>query len=299
MRKFYLVPLLACLSTNLFAQAKLTTKNNVRIWEHHSSAVNGGKAFGTSANGRMSGYDFIKNTYFSSIDTVMMDKWPGTEYMNIDLVEHNGPYGNTPSPFGFTSAASTIWGGDIRGNGKTMYMEAPVGFNYDSATSVATIRAAFDSTKATASIAAVANGKVYLARVRKSTRYIAMKITNVKNVGTVGPTDTASVYFDFSYKYGDFFPTSVDEVSGTNASVSVYPNPTQGNFTIELNAVQATDAAINVYNHIGQIVSTNNSVRIAEGKNSIPLELTNVPAGMYYISVQGEEINATTSIVKE
>ena len=85
-------------------------------------------AGGQGASGVQSAYDFVNHTYYNSYDSATFDAYTNGEEANIDMAEHNGPYGNQ-GPFGFTSGVSSIWNGDIQGNGTTMWMMAPPGFN--------------------------------------------------------------------------------------------------------------------------------------------------------------------------
>jgi len=275
--KKLLLALLAATPLTAYTQP-LTGITNIRIYEHHSSSINGGQVFGMSANGTLSGYDFVNNTYYPSINPADNSPWTSAEQANIDLVEHNGPFGNL-GPFGFTSGISTIWGGDIKGNGTTRYMPAPANFHYDTITNVASIRNAYNANMATAAINTVDSGKVYLARIRNTDQYVAMKITRVVNEPPgAGPTDTLSVYFDFDYKYGIYVATSVDDAAGTAESINIYPNPSGNSF--RLRGIPASMDNDHLY------------VRVASTTGQVVLEQVytgmvshNLPPGLYIIIV--------------
>ena len=173
----------------------LTEITGVRIYEHHSPTIAGS----TGANGDQSGYDFVNHDYYASFYN-----WAGYtngEEANIDLVEHNGPT-TLGGAFGFTSGVSTIWGGDIQGNGLTKFMVAPTTFDYYTITDVAEIANAFDSTLASINVEHVAENQIYLARIRNTSMYVAMNVhtINVQSSSTTWITDN---YFDFDYKYGE------------------------------------------------------------------------------------------------
>jgi hypothetical protein len=252
MRK--LILLLSLFTPVLSIAQQLTEKKAVRIYEHHSSSINGNKQFGAGANGDSSGYDFVKHTYYGSFHPTLGKQWSASELENIDMVEHNGKFGNN-GPFGITSGVSTIWSGDIKGNGTTMYMEAPVTFNYATSTKVTDIKNAFDSAKATVAIGAVTNGKIYLARIRKGNQYVAMRITNVLNLPPNFNMGNADVYFDFDYKYGTYDPTGVNDVTTAVKTFTINPNPARGSFKISLPAtLNAANTAITIINVTGQVV---------------------------------------------
>jgi hypothetical protein len=216
---------LSLLGSGMAAYAQpLSTVTGLKLYEHHSSGINGGAPFGSSANGAQSGYDFVNRVYYNSFNPQTFGAYTAGEEANIDMVEHNGSFGNS-GPFGFTAGVSTIWGGDIKGNGTTKWMEAPASFNYNNATNVTAIRSAYDSTVATLSIATVTANKIYLARIRNSQLYVAMRITEVKNASGMGGVQ--DVYFSFEYKYGTYVaPTGIDDPE-LKAGITLAPNPAQ------------------------------------------------------------------------
>lgn len=76
-------------------------------------------------------------------------------------------------------------------------------------------------------------------------------------------------------------PNSIEEANEV-FSLGFYPNPTEGNATLDVNSTVAGVATIEVYSITGSLVQTNaTSVRL--GANRISLDLTAVPAGIYMI----------------
>lgn len=238
-------------SCAIFAQP-LSTVTGLRLYEHHSSSMNNGAAFGSGANGAQSGYDFVNKTYYNSFDSATFGAYSGGQEANIDMVEHNGGFGNG-SDFGFTSGVSSIWGGDIKGNGTTRWIEAPASFNYATVNNVSAVIAAFDSTAATPSVAAVGENKIYLARIRNSDLYVAMRCYNVHNASS--PGGVQDVYFDFEYKYGTYAaPTGITETSSADKGLTLYPNPAREKVSMRNNSGEA--ALIQVYTVLGEQVSS-------------------------------------------
>ena len=274
---------------SVFAQP-LKEKKNVRIYEHHSSSINGGKAFGNGANGAMCGYDFVKHQHYGSFNPANMGKWSAAEAANIDLVEHNGYYGNR-GLFGFTSATSSIWGGDIAGNGKTTFHPAPSGFNYDTVKDARTLRAAHPIVIAANTVNAATVGKVYICRIRNSDTFVAMKITAVKNLpSNYKGGDTASVYFDFDYKYGLAYKTGIDDVEAV-PGFSIFPNPAAGTIRLaDIPAqVQLHKATVNIADVSGKTVYTQPA---AAGNIN-----HNLPAGMYIVTLTDGQYTAREKLV--
>jgi hypothetical protein len=78
-------------------------------------------------------------------------------------------------------------------------------------------------------------------------------------------------------------------------NVSVYPNPSTGQFTLNLG--KPVPVAMQVYNTLGQCVLTQNST-----SQLIPLNLQQQPAGVYFIHMlmqnsAGQSYNFKTSVV--
>lgn len=281
MKKVILLLSLLAPVLSSFAQA-LTEKKGVRIWEHHSSSINNNMPFGNGANGSEAGYDFISHKHYPSFNPATQSKWTASFRVSLDLAEHNGKYGGN-KPFGFTSGVSSIWMGDIEGNGMTLYMEAPSSFNYTSATKATDIKNAFDATKATKAIETVTNGKIYLAQVRGSSIYVAMKITKVQNLPlNHAPNTNADVYFEFDYKYGNAGATSIETTTIGEESFTIVPNPAKGMFKIELpSSLDAAKTVVSISNMTGQIVY---SEKYASG------EIThNLPAGNYIVRLNADD----------
>ncbi len=153
---------LSLLGSSLAIHAQsLTAVTGLKLFEHHSSSINNGAPFGSGANGSKSGYDFVTRNYFNSFNPSNFGAYTNGEEANIDMVEHNGRFGNN-GKFGFTSGVSTIWNGDIKGNNLTVWMEAPASFNYNTVNNVSQVVAAFNPATATKSIAEVKENQVYL-----------------------------------------------------------------------------------------------------------------------------------------
>jgi len=274
MKRMLLCMALPGLAGAIYAQP-LTTVTGVRIYEHHSSSMNNGADFGASANGSKSAYDFVNRKYVYSYDSATMSAYTGGQQANIDLVEHNGPFGNGQK-FGFTSGVSSIWGGDIKGNSSTYWMLAPQSFNYSTATNASQIFAAFNISAASMSVYEVEANKVYLGRVRNSNLYIAMRVTNVKNAS--GMSGTQDAYFDFDYKYAQYISTTGIEDIAAKAALTISPNPATNQVMLS-NTTQETLSA-RIVTLCGQSVG----VFTVEKEARRIVDLSAVSKGIYFIT---------------
>jgi hypothetical protein len=288
MRKFTYA-LLAALSPVVCLAQPTTEKKSIRLYEHHSSSINQNLPYGYGANGSTSGYDFVNNDYYDSFNPSTMGGWTAAEQANIDMVEHNGGFN---APFGFTSATSSIWAGSIMGNDITVYAEAPAGFIYDSASNASYIKDAMPAS-ASKEIPEVVANKVYLAKIRNLDLYVAIKVTNVKNVSpsTRPGMDADDVYFDFDYKYGYYFPTDVKSISKTESTFNIAPNPSNGSFRIaEMpKGLQMNNATVRIMDMTGRTV-------YAQPASTMNIN-TNLPAGNYIVLLTDENSRYKSRLV--
>lgn len=274
-------------SMALYAQP-LATVTGLKLFEHHSSSINNNAPFGSGANPTQSGYDFVNRVYYNSFNLSTFGPYTNGEESNIDMVEHNSVYGNQGN-FGFTSAVSSIWGGDIKGNNTTVWMEAPASFNYTSATNVSNILSVFNATMATKAIAEVKENTVYLGRIRNSNLYVAMRCYNLKNA--TAPGGVKDVSFEFEYKYGTFAPTGIDEIQA-NEVMSVYPNPAVNEVMVK-NIFQKKITA-KVVSALGQEIRS-----FSLNKDAIQsIDISNISSGIYYIICIADGNSYTQKFIK-
>lgn len=80
--------------------------------------------------------------------------------------------------------------------------------------------------------------------------------------------------------------------------VSLYPNPTQGNFYLQFNAKKSTASTITITDMQGNIVRS--EVRqIQPGLNKIPVALTSFASGQYAVTVTSENQMQTLTLIKQ
>jgi hypothetical protein len=88
-------------------------------------------------------------------------------------------------------------------------------------------------------------------------------------------------------------PNGIKEANET-FSLGIYPNPTVGISTLDVNSTVAGNAIIEVYSITGSLVQTSvKTIRI--GANRLNLNLTAVPAGIYMVKA---DINGSQALVR-
>jgi hypothetical protein len=89
---------------------------------------------------------------------------------------------------------------------------------------------------------------------------------------------------------------SENEVAGP--SIVVYPNPVREQAWVQYNLEGYSDVAIRLYNLQGQAVYVQNQLGTGPGTHREPLAVEQLPAGVYFYSLQSSEFNYTGKILK-
>jgi glucose/arabinose dehydrogenase len=114
------------------------------------------------------------------------------------------------------------------------------------------------------------------------------KIYLINNGGT--NADKITVY---TYLY-----TDVNENDATAKTVKVFPNPGNGNYSLNINAQKTTKASIVVYDITGRVVLGDN-VSLKAGENLLPLTLANATQGIYMVSITMDGVVYSQKVVVE
>lgn len=80
----------------------------------------------------------------------------------------------------------------------------------------------------------------------------------------------------------------IDEHSSLKRDLQLYPNPSNGNFTLEFDALQSADEIIYITDALGSTVKSY-QFDINSGKNSLEINLESLADGIYYLRL-GEEV---------
>ena len=76
----------------------------------------------------------------------------------------------------------------------------------------------------------------------------------------------------------------------------VYPNPATDMLNIEVNASQASEMSISVYNIMGQMVM-NQNVNLTTGINTKPISISNLTSGVYFVTVKANGFENTMKFI--
>ena len=97
----------------------------------------------------------------------------------------------------------------------------------------------------------------------------------------------------------NFDPNSVgiNELDNNNTSFSVYPNPSKGDFNINLNSQKAEMLTLTVNNIVGQTVMTK-QVRVA-GQTNETISLAGFDKGVYFLTIDNNKEKQTVKLIVE
>ena len=86
----------------------------------------------------------------------------------------------------------------------------------------------------------------------------------------------------------------IDEI--TAGTMKLYPNPSNGMVGIELNTNESDVVNIRVYDAIGTLVYSRLNIETSNHFNTM-LNLQQLPVGMYYVEVKGNQINKVNRLM--
>lgn len=103
-------------------------------------------------------------------------------------------------------------------------------------------------------------------------------------------------YMQYTFSVG--YALSIDEEEAANYNLSVYPNPSNGQFNLTLDNFTGNDISIEVYNELGAVVYNEAVTDMGtDGYMERQLDLSDLSEGMYFIKVISDNQSATKRII--
>ncbi len=101
---------------------------------------------------------------------------------------------------------------------------------------------------------------------------------------------------DISAPSGWYYFTTLGRMGDANGAVSLYPNPNNGTFTINVSGYEGNAFNLQVLSATGQVVYSS-AIDVTGSNHSEVIALGDVPAGMYQVSLRNEQHAINYSIV--
>lgn len=128
-------------------------------------------------------------------------------------------------------------------------------------------------------------------------------------------TTTVGTYYAYVYGYSGAYSTvqcynlqvqtsasnfkeeqSMSSGKLSDETFNIYPNPTNGYFTLDYNTAVSGKASIAIIDPAGRICRTAD-IQLETGHNSIPMDMSSLPAGMYFVKLVTTENMLTTKLL--
>jgi hypothetical protein len=123
------------------------------------------------------------------------------------------------------------------------------------------------------SLAAYASSNAALIRFRHSTDYEnSLYVDDINITGILGTNEVdASSY------------------------VSVFPNPSSGNVSVNIGAMDMGTVNVKIYNIMGEVIAE--SAGNASVTRKLNFDLTQYPSGLYFVEIKGDNVQATKKVI--
>jgi len=102
---------------------------------------------------------------------------------------------------------------------------------------------------------------------------------------------------NFEYSVLGFYGVTQVKVAGKVKSVSAYPNPTNGEYTVEFTSTQGFTADVFVTDLNGRTVKRISTIDVISGNNFVNVNLSDLNSGLYFFHIQGGNNNIVYQVV--
>lgn len=110
------------------------------------------------------------------------------------------------------------------------------------------------------------------------------------------PTSIAANGASFSDPKFSGMVAGVNENMSAITGINLYPNPATENVTINVDMIEATKISVNVFDITGKMLMNVNSA-MNQGLNSITLNVSELPSGVYFTTITSHSFNKTLKMI--
>jgi hypothetical protein len=118
----------------------------------------------------------------------------------------------------------------------------------------------------------------YFTSASASLSFTVAEMTMVQTFTTAGNILTQG------FQQPEDYSVSIQETPALTGDLVVYPNPTNGNFTLSYVSNENTETTINLYNLVGQVVLSK-SVSQVKGLNTVNFDISSFSQGIYMLEL--------------
>lgn len=141
-------------------------------------------------------------------------------------------------------------------------------------------------------------GATYLWSTGETTQTITVDTTGV-GIGTatfwveVTDENTCSNTDEITIQFDDC--TGISQIS-ENWNLYVFPNPSDGVFSIRINSLSNQPVNLSLMNALGKVVYSNEKIYIGSSR-TLDIQLKNQPDGVYYLNLKGDGVNMIKKVI--
>ena len=110
----------------------------------------------------------------------------------------------------------------------------------------------------------------------------ATGLNTLKYILYNGPTQTDTLTFKIYVVAGI---TSNKEIGNVSDKMALFPNPTINQTNLSLELKKESNVKIEIFNHVGQIVSSEKFDKLSYGQHNIPINTTEFASGVYSVTI--------------
>ena len=94
-------------------------------------------------------------------------------------------------------------------------------------------------------------------------------------------------------QYGVLHVKSIGKIN----SVRAYPNPTEGQYTVNFETTHPFSAEVYIIDISGKKVKQFNNIKTIPGSNSVNVDLSDLIGGTYYFHIEGESNDIVYQVI--
>jgi hypothetical protein len=111
------------------------------------------------------------------------------------------------------------------------------------------------------------------------------------------PTSTAATGASFADLKFVGMVAGISETAGSIGSINLYPNPANQEATISLDMTESSKVLINMYDITGKVVMNIYNESMNSGPNTLKINVSELPSGIYFTTVSSNNGNKTLKLV--
>jgi methionine-rich copper-binding protein CopC len=77
-----------------------------------------------------------------------------------------------------------------------------------------------------------------------------------------------------------------------NENINLYPNPSNGQFTLDFTSVKNQVSSVKIYDLVGKNVYSKDA-KINEGANKLSIDVSNLTSGVYILNIENQKVKFT------